>query len=455
MAQTNRGVTTRTPSSLLRNKYVDITPTSSTAANSARVFTGPALIKHIYFLTQQDMNLFAISTAGNRDEIKMSLYDSADATVANLPNTPTYEQVVPQGIPDGVLQELFDELVGKYNAMRGYIDDNVIGAKSDCGNHGSGNGGRPSSGESGAEASYTGSLADECGTAGTSLTNCRKLNKMICMVNWGLDYIGDRIAGRFHLADDANDAGACAGSTGSTDVSVEETDYRGNTLIANCGTGLPGSDNHRANCTKINKLICYLNHSLVSLDDAIIGPHTSCLQNQYIAPWRGENSYTIADMCGNGSGSGSANQCTKLNYFRCVLMAYLARVGFSTGDSIFSIDFSWWLLSSEIDALTDYSEWTVPLKPYLSQDWAPRLSYRGQHGGSNSAATTMDFDNYNRNQGFQITFPEPGLYVANGLVVKQNSDNASPAGSMAPTHTNVIYQQTTTGIDAKTGAIIA
>ena len=114
MALINRGVTARTPSSLLRNKYVDITPTTGPLANfTAKVFEGPGLIKHIYFLTQQDMNLFDIATAGNRDEIKMSLYDSADATVANLPSTPAYEQVVPQGIPDGLLQEVFDEIVGK------------------------------------------------------------------------------------------------------------------------------------------------------------------------------------------------------------------------------------------------------------------------------------------------------------------------------------------------------
>ena len=105
--------------------------------------------------------------------------------------------------------------------------------------------------------------------------------------------------------------------------------------------------------------------------------------------------------------------------------------------------------------LPTYVSWTVPTADYIKQDSAPKKSFIAQRAGGSQAAAVFDMDNYNRNQGFQITFPEPGLYFSKGLVVKQNSDNSTETGSLAPTHTNVIYQQTSTAIDARTGAIVA
>jgi hypothetical protein len=342
------------------------------------------------------------------------------------------------GIPDGFLQEIVDDIRQKYNAFILWIDTHLIGefdgnatAAQNCAGYGP-------------DYNYSGTLLQECGNTSTNLANCRKLNKMICSFNWGLDYLADKIAGRFHAAS-TDTATNCAGSTVAGDVVCDnEDDFRGNTLIANCGTGLAGSGNHRANCTKLNKLICYLNHAMVDVDDAIFGLAGGCGVTSGTSWWR--NSLNpLADACPPGT-------CTKLNYLRCTLAWHVARIGFdSSGIALFS----WYLLGDNLPAsLTATLSWTVPLKNYIPQDWAPKKDFIDLGGSASGLAPQFDFDNYNRNQGFQITFPEPGLYVSKGLTVRQNTDNTEPSGTRAPAHINIIYQQASTSVDAKTGGVL-
>ena len=42
------------PKSILRNDYINLVPKSATVGNTGLVFQGPAFIKHMYFLHQQD-----------------------------------------------------------------------------------------------------------------------------------------------------------------------------------------------------------------------------------------------------------------------------------------------------------------------------------------------------------------------------------------------------------------
>lgn len=412
------------PQSLLRNKYVDLAPSNATTGNTAKVFHGPGLIKHIYFLTQQDMDGFDWKlTPSNRDEIKMSLYDTGDATVGNLISTDiVYEQVVPQGIPDGVLQEFIDELRTKFNAFIVWIDDNVIGDNRSCADHD-------------VDGTYTGSLAQEC-EANNSGEQCRKLNRMICYFNWGLDAVIDSVAGKFY-----DGSQNCSNVANANDNETQESDYT-SSLATECGTF--GST--RSGCTKLNKMICSLNWALYQIKDTVLGKNDDCTTSTSATTWR-------------DTGSGNCDgDCTAINDILCKITHGLTKVGFDISVGA-GIDFSWHLFNDAISlstlGLPTYVSWTVPTAHYIKQDSAPKKSYIAPRAGGNQAAQQFDFDNYNRNQGFQITFPEPGIYVNKGLVIKQNSDNTAEAGSLAPTHTNVIYQQATTGIDANTGAIIA
>ena len=198
---------------------------------------------------------------------------------------------------------------------------------------------------------------------------------------------------------------------------------------------------------------------MVRLDDWLVGRYiTAGTTNQRACYDNDTGTSAITDF---NDYTCSATDCTKLNKILCYINYALVRVygaglSFTYSTTLLgTIIFSWHVYDVAGTApFLEELEWEVPIRDYISQNWAPRKAFISLGESAGGLAPQFDFDNYNRNQGFQITFPEPGLYVQRGLTVKQNIDNSEPSGTQAPSHVNVIYQQASTSVDAKTGAVL-
>ena len=140
-----------------------------------------------------------------------------------------------------------------------WVDDNIIGDSRSCADHD-------------ADGTYTGTLAQEC-EATNGDEQCRKLNRMICYFNWGLDAVIDSVAGTFY-----DGSANCAGASSASDNETSESDYVGSssTLADKCGT----FSSARSGCSKLNKMICTLNWGMAKMDNLIIGK-----ANKFLLPF--------------------------------------------------------------------------------------------------------------------------------------------------------------------------
>jgi len=231
-------------------------------------------------------------------------------------------------------------------------------------------------------------------------------------------------------------------------------------MVAGSYTSSLSNDCVQSNCTKLNKVICYFNWGLNLLLEGVIGLHLSadgtqreCYDNTLVSN-EAVGEFPDTRYAANDPKSDTFTcehaRCTKLNDIMCRINKAV--------NSLWEIEVTAPIVGGvnvgELieDAVDDQSfqdtiflgerEYTAPTKSYMSQQEA-----------ADASAPQLDMDNYNRNQGFQQTFPNPGLYVSKGLVIKQNATIGDGTGSLAQTHTNVIYQQASTARDAKTGAM--